>query len=293
MSLYLQPSTREELVNALGQLTGQSRIIAGGTDLMPDLRKKRPDVDIFLSLSAMEEMKEISADEKVVRIGAMATHDAIAHSPLILKYATALHHACSHVGSQQIRNRGTIGGSLANASPAGDMIPCVCLLGGVLEILTADGTVRRVDAEDFTLGVSRTVLKPGEVLLAIELPIREDRSSAFMKLGSRKEVTIAQISIACSWDKGTRYANPDGYLGAVDVTPVHLTELPEIIGKAPVDDAAKDLLAESLRDRIRGIRMNRSRPPKLKITEAERLYKERAVRSVVYDIFDLMETIDR
>ena len=281
--MYLQPSTREELISALGQLTDKSRIIAGGTDLMPDLRKKRPDVDIFLSLSAMEEMKQIRISDDTICIGAMATHDSIARNAEIKTWATALHHACSHVGSQQIRNRGTIGGSLANASPAGDMIPCVCLLGGVLEILTA---------EDFTLGVSRTALHPGEVLFAIELPVRKDRSTAFVKLGSRKEVTIAQISIAISWDKGTRYQNPDGYLGAVDVTPVHLEEMPELIGQGPVDDAAKDRLAESLRDRIRGIRMNRKRPPKLEITEAERLYKERAVRSVVYDVFDLAETID-
>ena len=292
MSMYLQPSTREELISALGQLTDKSRIIAGGTDLMPDLRKKRPDVDIFLSLSAMEEMKQIRISDDTICIGAMATHDSIARNAEIKTWATALHHACSHVGSQQIRNRGTIGGSLANASPAGDMIPCVCLLGGTLLLLGADGAFRRIPAEDFTLGVSRTALQTGEVLFAIELPLRKDRSTAFVKLGSRKEVTIAQISIAISWDKGTRYQNPDGYLGAVDVTPVHLEEMPELIGQGPVDDAAKDRLAESLRDRIRGIRMNRKRPPKLKITEAERLYKERAVRSVVYDVFDLAETID-
>ncbi len=292
MSIYLQPSTREELLSALGQLTKDSKIIAGGTDLMPELRKNMPDVDVYLSLSAMQEMKEITVKDNMLRIGAMATHDAIAHNPDVRKYATALYHACSHVGSQQIRNRGTIGGSLANASPAGDMIPCVCLLGGTMEVLRADGTIRRIPAGEFTLGVSRTALQPQEILLAIELPVREGRSSAFVKLGSRKEVTIAQISIALSWDRGTRYVNPDGYLGAVDTTPVHLDELAEIIGKGPVDDAAKDRLAASLRERIRVIRMNRKRPPKLKITEAERLYKERAVRSVVYDIFDLAETIN-
>ena len=178
MSMYLQPSTREELISALGQLTDKSRIIAGGTDLMPDLRKKRPDVDIFLSLSAMEEMKQIRISDDTICIGAMATHDSIARNAEIKTWVTALHHACSHVGSQQIRNRGTIGGSLANASPAGDMIPCVCLLGGTLLLLGADGAFRRIPAEDFTLGVSRTALHPGEVLFAIELPVRNPVSES-------------------------------------------------------------------------------------------------------------------
>jgi carbon-monoxide dehydrogenase medium subunit len=289
MTKYLQPKTKDELKEAMGTLTEKSLIIAGGTDLMPKIREELPETDVFLSLSKMQDLKEIEVRDGVLYIGAMVTHAMAAKNPDILKYATALSDACSHVGSQQIRNRGTLGGSLINASPAGDVLPCLCLLNATLELMDAQGNTRSVPATEFTQGAGRTVCEAGEVLCAILIPVREDRKSAFIKLGSRKEVTIAQISIAFSWDNKEGYFHPEGYLGAVDTRPVHLDELPELIKEGVVDDACKDAIAKSLRERITVIRTNRKRPPKLKITEAERLYKERAVRSVVYDLFDLTE----
>ncbi|MGI6095304.1 MAG: FAD binding domain-containing protein [Lachnospiraceae bacterium] len=286
---FLHPHTMQELAEALGQMTEKSRIIAGGTDLMIVLRNKRPEVDMYVNIWGMEEIEGIREEEGWVRIGAATTHDTISKNPIIKEKFKALSMACGRVGSQQIRNKGTIGGSLVNASPAGDMIPCVCLFGGELEILKADGSTYRILAADFTLGVSKTALRPQEALTAIWLPIRENRHSAFVKLGSRKEVTIAQVNMAVSWEKDEYFHNIEGYLGAVDTKPVYLEELDRILANKKIEQKQREELVQSLRDRITAIREKRKRPPKLKITEAEQLYKERAVRSVVYDMIDLME----
>lgn len=287
-SNYIQPCTREELLGALGQMTEDSRIIAGGTDLMPAIRARGSQADCYISLSKMTDMTDIREEAGWVRIGAAATHDSIAKNPIIQEKFSALSMACSKVGSQQIRNRGTIGGNLANASPAGDMLPCVCLFLGEVEILRADGSTCRMPARDFIQGVGKTALKTKEVLYAVWLPVRENRSSTFVKLGSRKEVTIAQISMAVSWEQGEYFQNIEGYLGAVDTKPIYLEELDPILAGHPVGVKQREELTSSLRERIRVIRQNRKRPPKLKITEAEQLYKERAVRSVVYDVIDQM-----
>lgn len=288
-SNYIQPRTRQELSQALGQMTENSRIIAGGTDLMASDHGRDSSTDLYISLFCLGDMAEIYREDGWVRIGAGAVHDAIEKNPIIQENFRALSMACSKVGSQQIRNKGTIGGNLVNASPAGDMLPCVCLFLGEVEILRADDTTYRMPARDFILGAGKTALKPKEALYAVWLPIQEGRSSTFVKLGSRKEVTIAQISMAVSWEKGEYFQKIEGYLGAVDTRPIYLEEMNHILAGRAVGREEREELVSSLRERIRVIRENRKRPPKLKITEAEQLYKERAVRSVVYDVIDQME----
>lgn len=289
MSQFLQPHTMQELADALGQMTEKSRIIAGGTDLIIELRNRRPEVDTMINIWGLPELTGVREEDGWVRVGAATTHDAISKDPIIKEKFTALAMACSKVGSQQVRNKGTIGGSLVNASPAGDMIPCVCLFKGEIEVLKADGTTYRIPAADFTLGVKKTAMQPQEALVAIWMPVRENRHSAFVKLGSRKEVTIAQINMAISWEKDEHYHDIEGYLGAVDTKPLYLEELESILANKEITKEQREELTQSLRNRITVIRENRKRPPKLKITEAEQLYKERSVRSVVYDIIDLME----
>ncbi len=286
---YFQPRTRQELSEALGQMTENSRIIAGGTDLMAAIRGSNSSTDCYISLFCLGDMAGIQKENGWVRVGAAATHDEIAKNPIIQENFRALSMACSKVGSQQIRNKGTIGGNLVNASPAGDMLPCVCLFRGEVEILKADGSTYRMPARDFLQGAQKTALKPKEALYAVWLPVQKNRRSTFVKLGSRKEVTIAQISMAVSWEKGTYFQEIEGYLGAVDTKPIYLEEMDRILSGRPVGMEQREELTCSLQERIRIIRQNRKRPPKLKITEAEQLYKERAVRSVVYDVIDQME----
>lgn len=282
--MYFQPGNREELIRDLGRMTEPSVVVAGGTDLLPVIRVKQPQIASYLSLSHMEELKKIERVDQYMKIGSMVTHTELAENEEIRKYFTALSMACEKVGSLQIRNRGTIGGSLVNATPAGDMMPCAFLYHGEMEILNAEGKVRRESAEDFLSQKGRSDIGCGEILTAVWLPVKPERRSCFAKLGTRKEVTISQISLCLSWEmRGEQCCSLEGYMGSVDARPIVLTNLSCLEGECPVGDDKADCLSEELAGIIRGIRLASTRESKLRITEGEKLYKERAVKSVVYD----------
>lgn len=287
MTEFVQPGSIQELQALLPQLPARTAVLAGGTDLMPKIRSQHPDYDCMLSLWGIPELRGIEEQDGWLRIGAMVTHAMAAADASVGRYFAGLQMACSHVGSQQIRNKGTLCGSLINASPAGDIMPCVFLYGGEVEILGVDGS-RRVAAQAFLNESGKPVMAPNEILLAIWLPIDPERKSCFVKLGSRREVTIAQISICAAWKD--REGQPDiccAYVGAIDRRPLPFPNA-ALLGSAATAEAA----AAALRDEIRAIRQRRSRPPKLKITEAEQLYKERAARGVVYDAMASMGVLE-
>ncbi|MBQ6622510.1 MAG: FAD binding domain-containing protein [Mogibacterium sp.] len=299
MSEYLQPKSISELKEALRAMTPQSRILAGGTDLMVERRRDHPETDCILSLSHVPELRGIglvpgaAGGTDLLRIGSMETHDRIAGNPLVRQYFPALAEACASVGSQQIRNRGTIGGNLCNATPADDTMPCVTLFGGELEILNADGQMRRLPVSELVTDFGQTCLKPEEVITAVYLPVQPGRKSSFIKLGSRKAVTIAQLSMAVFWetDGEGQVQSAEGCLGAVSLHPLPFPELGRILAGGATDPAGE--LADVIRGRIREIRQSRRRPPKMKITEAEQLYKERAARAVTEDLTDRIRCAGR
>lgn len=280
---YIQPSCMEELRRALSVLPERTAVLAGGTDLMPRLRAKRPELDAILSLWTIPELRSIEEREGWMRIGAMVTHAQAAGDEAVGRHFRALQMACSHVGSQQIRNKGTLGGSLANASPAGDIMPCLFLYGGQVELLGPEGG-RRLPAEEYLGADGRTALGVNEILTALWLPVVPELRSCFVKLGSRAEVTIAQISICTAW-----YERPEGpeifsaWVGAIDRRPVPFPA-PEHLARA---DTAKQA-ADALAGEISRIKQIRSRPSKLKLTQAEQCYKERAAKGVVYDVLEQM-----
>ena len=280
---YLQPESLEELSGLLASLPERTFVLAGGTDLMPMLRAKHPEYDCMLSLWRIAELRVVQEQDGWLKVGAMATHAAVAASPDVARDFQALQMACAHVGSQQIRNKGTLGGSLVNASPAGDILPCMLLYGGEVELLGKDGT-RRLPAGQFIGPNGKPDLRRGEVLTFLWLPIQPGLQSCFVKLGSRTEVTIAQISMCVAWNtEDGRTAVQRAYVGAVDRKPMPFPGLSLLERAESAEDAANALAAE-----IKRIRQNRSRPSKLKITEGEQFYKERAAKGVVYDVMTAM-----
>lgn len=291
--IYFQPTSLDELQGNLHKLTSQSLVLAGGTDLMLKLRLKKTEVDCIMSLCQIEKLREIKEETGWLRLGAMVTHAAAADSPVVEKYFHALQMACSHVGSQQIRNKGTLGGSLVNASPAGDIMPCVFLYGGVVEILGVDG-YRKISIEEFLTKDGRTVLQSQEILTAILLPIEEGRGSCFVKLGSRKEVTIAQISLCASWrEEAGNKRELRAYVGAVDSRPVPFEGSDLLVAGETGDETVVRQATDILSAQIQEIQSRRKRESKLKITEAEKQYKKRAVRGIISDVINTMQEIGR
>jgi CO/xanthine dehydrogenase FAD-binding subunit len=169
--------------------------IQGGTDVMVALNFDRARPEAFLNLSEVVELRGWSRENGAVRLGAGLTY-AEAMEGELAALLPALAEASRTVGSPQIRNRGTIGGNLATASPAGDALPPLLVEGAEVECVSVRG-LRRVPLGDFVTGVKRTVLEPDELIAAVAVtPSRAPQT--FMKIGPRNAMVIAVCSLALS-----------------------------------------------------------------------------------------------
>ncbi len=159
------------------------------------MRKSRTPYSI-LDISPLKELRYIKEHTGKIRIGALTTHSQIAESELIKKNAKPLALACSTVGSPSIRNLGTLGGNVVNASPAADSLAPLALLNAQIILASLNGE-RKVAIADFIKGAYKTDIKPDELLVAIEidsLPV--GTFSHFIKLGRRNALAIARLSVA-------------------------------------------------------------------------------------------------
>lgn len=166
---YTAPSSVAEAVQALADGDDDTTVLGGGQSLMPVLRMRMADPSTVVDLSRIPELREVREDGDHLVIGAMVTHHVAAHDPLVAEHAGVLGQAAAAVGDPQIRYRGTIGGALAHADPAGDIGPAVLALDGEIELTGPSGT-RSVPAGEFFAGPFTTVRDEGEVLTAIRIP---------------------------------------------------------------------------------------------------------------------------
>lgn len=192
MSLYLRPRTLDEAVHALASSHGT--ILSGGTDFFPSLGDRcasGPVVDI----SAVDELRGISASADEIRIGGRTTWAEIGSSAIASGF-DGLKAAAREVGSVQIQNFATVAGNLCNASPAADGVPPLLTLDAQLTLASAAGT-RTVPLAEFITGNRRTLRRPDEILSAITIPRRlENGKSVFLKLGARRYLVISIAMVA-------------------------------------------------------------------------------------------------
>ncbi|MFQ6976991.1 MAG: FAD binding domain-containing protein [Oscillibacter sp.] len=134
--------------------------------------------DTILSLTEMQELKQIELAGDSLAVGAVCVHSQVAQSPLVRQYFPALAMACSQVGCAQIRNRGTLGGSIGTSSPAGDVYPPLLALCGAAEVMNSRGAVRTIPARELVLGKGKTALASDEAILRFLLPCPPNMRSA-------------------------------------------------------------------------------------------------------------------
>ena len=181
---FFQPTNRDELASALASLSGGS-IVAGCTDFLAQRNGKVWHADAILSLTEMQELKNIEWNGDTLAVGAVCVHSQVAQSPVVRQYFPALAMACSQVGCAQIRNRGTLGGSIGTSSPAGDVYPPLLALCGAAEVMNSHGAVRTIPARELVLGKGKTALASDEAILRFLLPLpTEHEISAFDKIGA-------------------------------------------------------------------------------------------------------------
>lgn len=191
---YFSPSTLEEAISLLSRYGEEARILAGGTDLIVNMKQRTKEPRYIISLKRLP-LAYIEEDERGVRIGAATKLRAIERSSLISEKFPVLHEAVRSIGSVQIRNMATLGGNVCNASPAADSAPALLVLEARARIIGPNGE-REVLMEEFFLGPGKTCLGGGEMLKEIFVPYTPPSySGAFMKIG-RTSMDIAKVNIA-------------------------------------------------------------------------------------------------
>ncbi|MEE9610787.1 MAG: xanthine dehydrogenase family protein subunit M [Desulfatiglandales bacterium] len=244
---YFAPTEVGEALKLLAEYGEKANILAGGTDLVPKINyyELRPDNLIFIGGLGLDYIKE--EDQKLV-IGAGTTWTQIATSTSVLEKAGILAEAAQLGASVAIRNAGTIGGNLANASPAADLAAALLALDAELSLKSEKGD-RVVAIKDFFTGPGETVRKPSELLTEISIPVPKGKTS-FLKLGRRKALTlsVANTGVHLIMD-GNRCEDARISLGAMAPTPLRCTRAEELIkGKAVDATLISECAAEAVNE---------------------------------------------
>lgn len=192
---YYAPRTMGELLDVLAAHRETAKILAGGTDVMVEARDGHAPA-CLVDITRVGELKAIRREGDTIHVGPAATFTDLAESPVIREGAFLLAQAALSVGSPQIRNQGTVGGNIVNASPAADSVPALVALEARLRLVSKTGE-RELAVEDFLAGIGKTKLEKGEVLAGISFKaLPAGTGSAFIKLGRRNALAISRVSVA-------------------------------------------------------------------------------------------------
>ncbi len=234
---YQRPTTLAEALNLLQQ-PGEHKVLAGGTDLVNQLKEGKILANDLVSLASLFELKKISkTTQGGLRIGAATTISDIIASPLVADFQPTLPLALATIGSKQIRNRATLGGNICNASPAADSVPLLLALGADVEI-TSNSDIQRMPLEQFFLGCGKTILQKGDLLTAILLPAEAGRmKSLYLKQGVRQsmDIAVASVAVALLMEGGICRKVGIG-LGSVASSPIRSHRAEQMLLSANVPD---------------------------------------------------------
>ena len=216
---YYRPTTLKEALYLLSELE-DVKILAGGTDLLIDLRIRRYRPRNIIDISRLKELKYIIDEGDKVRVGSLITLQELIESPIIKSKAPLLAEAAYNMSSWQIRNIATIGGNLCNASPAADTAPPLMIYEAKLKLISIDGE-RTIPITKFFKGPRKTELRSNEILAEIEIPYIKGMGSSFVKLGRRDAFTLSVVAIATAVSvKDSKFNDVRISLNAVAPTPV-------------------------------------------------------------------------
>ena len=234
----LRPKTIDEAVTLLGEHGEKSRLIAGGTDLILEFAHHQHDgVEVLIDLSAITGCGKIEVDEKRVTIGMLVTHNQIVASSQLWTVARPLAEACFEIGSPQLRNRATVVGNIATASPANDTISALRVLDAELTLRSVRGE-RTVTLQEFHTGVRRSLRMPDELITSITFRrLAANERGVFVKAGLRAAQAISVVHAAMVVaTNGDLVSSAKIALGSVATTIVE-APVEALVGK-PLDDDA-------------------------------------------------------
>jgi len=245
---YVTFDRLSETVDFLARYGDESKVIAGGTDLMIKLGSGEIKVHYIVNLLDTKGFNRIEAYEDKISIGPIVTHTELEYSALLNRYAPVLSQGAGVIGSPQIRNQGTIGGNIGNASPAADTVPALMVLNSRIKIISRDEE-RWIPMAKFFLNPHQTILARDEVIAEIEVEkLPEDTPFSFQRVARRRAMDIAQMSVAVILfmdDNRERILEARIAPGSVTPTPVRIREAEKILeGERATDEIIESAAAE-------------------------------------------------
>jgi carbon-monoxide dehydrogenase medium subunit len=221
---YAAPKSAEEVAALLAGKNGEARILAGGTDLLVQLREGRRQAKLVIDIKNIPELTQVTFDpQKGLRIGAAASCSQICSDPNVSQHYPGLVDAVRLIGGVQIQNRASVGGNLCNASPAADAIPALIVHEAVCHITGSNGT-RTLPVEGFCVAPGKNALNAGEFLTSVSVPTPKVNFGAhYLRFIPRNEMDIAVVGAGASVvldEDGKRFVSARIALGAVAPTPL-------------------------------------------------------------------------
>ena len=239
--------TPQHLFEAYERLAaGATRPIAGGTDVMVAITGELGEIpERMLDLSRIDALRGIELEAGHLVLGARTTYTEIRRSTLCREHLPALVEAAATIGAAQIQNRGTLGGNIANASPAGDTLPILLAADAVIVIGGQRGE-RQIAANDFFVEYRKTALEADELILQVRFPLVHRRELRFRKVGTRRAQAISKVVMALAWHDRDGWSDVRVALGSVAATPIRARATEAVLEGAQPTPEVADRAAETL-----------------------------------------------
>jgi CO/xanthine dehydrogenase FAD-binding subunit len=248
---YADPGTVAEVVSLLAQHEGEAKLIAGGQSLMPLLNMRLARPGLLVDLRKVRDLDYIRETDGGLAIGATTTQRTVERSAIVERCQPMLHAAVRFIAHPQIRNRGTIGGSLAHADPAAELPAIAVALDAAMQVTGRDGT-RSVSAADFFVTYLTTSMAPTELLAEVRLPARRGRCGwSFMEIARRHgDYAMAGIATTITLGDGDRCADARVVLFGVGATPVRAGAAEQALVGERLDQRLIERVGQAVGDQI-------------------------------------------
>jgi carbon-monoxide dehydrogenase medium subunit len=252
---YEAPESLEGAVALLAGAKGEARVLAGGTDLLVQMRADLVDPELIVDIKRIPETRAVTEEKGGWRVGAAVTGAELKDHPRLKKVWPGVIEAANLIGSTQVQGRATLGGNLCNGSPAADSVPALIAAGAVASLVGPGGR-RELPVEDVMLGPRKLALQKGEIVASFLLPARPPRSSdAYLRFIPRTEMDIAVVGagVSLTLDANSVISAARVSLGAVAARVLLVPEAAQAIIGSRLDKPAQDRLEAAARAACRPI----------------------------------------
>ncbi|HZS20179.1 MAG TPA: xanthine dehydrogenase family protein subunit M [Pseudonocardiaceae bacterium] len=229
---YVAPTTVDEAVQALSHAGDDAKVLAGGQSLVPVLRLRLAAPTMLVDLNKISELRGVRDDGNAIVVGAMTTHHDVINDPLVREHAALLALATQRVGDPQIRHRGTLGGALVHADPAGDLLAPVVALDAEM-VIVGPGGRRTVPASEFFVELFTTAVEPDEVLIEVRIPKKTGWGAHYEKFQRVAQAWSIVAVAAAVRTQGGSIAEARVALTNMAATPVRATGVEQALVGQP------------------------------------------------------------